>query len=306
MMPTSLWPKLAEFLLPFAILLMGIGCGKTDQSASTTRPAKVASLVPAATDLLLEMGLADKLVAVSNFDVLRPGQKPLPKVGDYQYTDWEKLAELRPTVLVIQVEPSRLPAEFASRARALGMTLVNVRINRLDDISSAILTLGAAVDEVETARAFQQKLSAQLDAVKQRVAGRPAVRTLLARDEKGVNVIGPNNFLDDLLRLAGGKNVVEGDVAWPSVDAERLVSLNPDVIVQLLPDAPAQLLEQADKVWHDLSQISAVRERRVYVLRQWYALQPGGHVGELAQNLADLLHPASATSGPSAQPAPKP
>jgi len=97
-----------------SVLLGGIifttGCDRgsagsqSTSSSPTSRPAKVtvASLSPAATDLLIGMNLSDRLVAVSNYDRDRDGTRGLPRVGDYQTTDWERLALLRPGVMVTQ------------------------------------------------------------------------------------------------------------------------------------------------------------------------------------------------------------
>src|SRR5262245_48795440 len=83
------------------------GCDRSPAHAPTSAPARVtvASLVPAATDLILNMGSADQLVAVSNYDISRPGTEGLPRVGDYLNNDWEKLAEIRPHIMITQYDP---------------------------------------------------------------------------------------------------------------------------------------------------------------------------------------------------------
>src|SRR6184192_363303 len=74
------------------------GCdGRQQGNAASAAPAgkvepTVASLSPAATDLLVGIGAADHLVAVSNYDARRQEIEGLPRVGDYRTQDWEKLA----------------------------------------------------------------------------------------------------------------------------------------------------------------------------------------------------------------------
>src|SRR5439155_11884124 len=56
------------------VIAMVIGCGKTPDPPVPAKKAaspSVASLVPAATDLLIGMGLGDHLAAVSNFEPKR-------------------------------------------------------------------------------------------------------------------------------------------------------------------------------------------------------------------------------------------
>ena len=46
--------------------------------------------------------------------------------------------------------------------------------------------------------------------------------------------------------------------------------------------------------------LRAVRDGRVYPITDWHALLPSAHVGELAEEFADLLHPAAGSTQPAA------
>src|SRR5512133_3272282 len=75
--------------------VVGLCWERGGSSKSAGNGGRVASLVPAATEMLVGMGAGDRLVAVSNYES-SPVVKDLPRVGDYQSTDWETLARLRP------------------------------------------------------------------------------------------------------------------------------------------------------------------------------------------------------------------
>jgi ABC-type Fe3+-hydroxamate transport system substrate-binding protein len=281
------------------ILMAGVlqGC-KKGAPPSTTAPSvrTVASLVPAATDLIIGMGAKDHLVAVSTYDRQRPDVDDLPKVGDYQTFDWEMLRSIRPAVIVVQMAKDRLPAGF----NELHAEAVNVSINRLDDVPKAIDILGDAMGTPELARAAKAKMQARLNAVRARVAGKKPVRTLLVVSASGDALVGPGTYLDDLLKLAGGVNAAAAlQTPWPQVDREMLRSLKPDVIIQLLPKASAQEKARAAATWAQLPEIPAVAAGRVYVIDNWYALLPGWHVTDLAERFAECLYPSIPSSSPS-------
>src|SRR4051794_26460524 len=65
----------------------------TSAAPTTQSSIRIASLVPAVTDLLLGMNQRDKLVAISNWDPREPSLADLPRAGDYRTVDWEKLAQ---------------------------------------------------------------------------------------------------------------------------------------------------------------------------------------------------------------------
>jgi ABC-type Fe3+-hydroxamate transport system substrate-binding protein len=301
----------------FLAILLSIGAGlaapagcerpetSSDGSAATsTRPTPaaadrrvtVASLVPAATDLILFMGAGDRLVAVSNYDVARDGTRGLPRVGDYENTDWEQLRALRPNVMIRQFAPDRMPPGLKERSDELGVAIVNLQIERVDDIFKALDVLGATLHEPALAAAARQKLQTRLDAVRARTASLPKVRTLIVLDDAATAVIGPDTFHDDLLAIAGGTNIAERlGSRYPSIDREMLRSMDPDAIIQLLPEASPQVRERAAAVWKDLGDLRAVRDGRVYTITDWYALLPASQVATLAEQFAAALHPAAAS-----------
>ena len=292
------------------ILHSGAACDHSPDRVGSTNPASgaengrdvppspqkkdptLASLSPAATDLLLGMGARDHLVAVSNFDADRDETRGLPRVGDYRTQDWEKLSALRPRKMIIQLRPDRLPAGLGDRAQELGIELVNLTIDGLDDVFKAIPQLGKAAGEEARAAARLEQLQKQFETVRRRVVNAPKVKTLIVVNDDGRSVAGPGTFLDDILKAAGGENAAAPlGIQWPTVDREKILELQPQVVIHLLPAASPQVVREAQKFWADLPQVPAVKDKRVHVLTEWYALLPGDHVGAMAEQYALILHP---------------
>lgn len=260
----------------------------------------VASLVPAATDLILCMGAGDHLAGISNYDTDRPQLAGLPRVGDYQSVDWERLDVIRPQILIVFQKPDRIPEGMHQKADALGIRLINMQTDRLDDLFAGWKTLGQVLNEPQKAQEAIEQLRGRLDRVRRQTAGLPPVKTLLVMDTAARAVIGPDTYLDDLLTIAGGTNAAgEFSNRYPEIDPEKLKALAPDAIIQLLPDATPQVLEQTRSRWQSLTDLPAVKNGRVLTLTDWYVLQPGCHVGELAERFAEFLHPNHTPAGKS-------
>jgi iron complex transport system substrate-binding protein len=275
------------------LLCTAFACEREVPATAVSTPKKaptVASLVPAATDLIVGMGAADHLVAVSNYDVERDGTRGLPRVGDYQTVDWERLRALRPDYLFTFHSPERVPPGVREKADELGIKLVNVRTETLDDLFVEMGKLGEMIREKGKATEAADGLRAELEAVKTSVAGKARVQTLIVRDEKGNGVVGRGTFLDDLLEIAGGTNVVELN-GWPSVDHEMIKAYRPDAIIVLLSDAPAQVEAEARRVIGTMTEVPAVKNGRVCVINAWHTQLASTHVAELARRMAGCLHP---------------
>ena len=256
----------------------------------TTQPL-VASVVPAATDLIISMGAGDHLVGISNYDdSSRPELKNFPKIGDYQTIDWERLRALKPQILIIFQSPDRISPGLKERAAKLNIKLVNIRTETLADLFTELKNLGQLLNEHERAAAAAKKLDGQLQSIRQRIGNLPPVKTLILRDETATGTVGRGTFLNDILELSGGQNVIE-DSGWPTIDRERLASLNPDAIIMLLSNVSPQVEKQAAANIARLPNVSAVKNNKVKIINLWYAQQPGLHLADLAEQFANFLHP---------------
>jgi ABC-type Fe3+-hydroxamate transport system substrate-binding protein len=104
--------------------------------------------------------------------------------------------------------------------------------------------------------------------------------------------------LTELIDIAGGDPIAPpGGANYVKLTTEALVSLDPEVILDLAQavTTPAivagPLKEDAGAVWADLPRVRAVRQGRVYALRDRRVIHPSQFVSETARLIATLLHP---------------
>jgi iron complex transport system substrate-binding protein len=287
------------------LVMIGPGCGRV-QAPAKVGGAKIASITPAGTDLVIAIGAGDRLVGVSNYDEDRAGVTGKARVGDYQNVDWEKLAQLGVNVLVLQYAPDRMPAFVQQRCEEMGIKIVNIHIDTIDDIGVAMTMLGDAIGEPDSAKEAATKLAGEIDAVRKRVEGLGKVKILVVTNDSDFSLAGPGEFLDEVVTIAGGTNAAAGlGKMYPAVDRETISLLGPEVVIRLVPggDKKPQVVEAGDRVWETLKGVPAVKNHRVFVVTDWYCQMPNSHVGELAERFAEILHPGiMATSNPASQP----
>jgi ABC-type Fe3+-hydroxamate transport system substrate-binding protein len=162
-----------------------------------------------------------------------------------------------------------------------------------------MLQLGDAAGEPQKARQAEQRLRHDLDQLKTRCAKYPPISTLLVRDENGRDVIGPDNYLDDLLKIVNATNAAARlGAPYPTIDREKLVALAPQAVVVLLPAARPETLDVSNRFWASMTQIPAVKENRVHTITEDYALLPGARLADLARAIASSLRPAQASPAP--------
>jgi ABC-type hemin transport system substrate-binding protein len=284
---------------------------------SAAGEVRVASLVPAVTNILLELDQGKKLVAVSNYDS-DERVASLPRVGDLLTIDWEQLSASRPTHMVIQMSEEKTPPGALQRAHDLGITPIHVKIERLDDIAATIDQLEEALVQKpagEWKARFERELaqalaapgaSRQIDHAAGTTTRRGASHpTLIALSSNLTFVAGRMNYLDDVLNLAGGKNVVElGMAPYPTLDPEQLMGLRPKSIVLIMPNATEAQLAEARAAVASLQPQWGVGWESVTVLTDAYAMVPGWSVIEIARAFVERPAAVSRTSDGATQSVP--
>ncbi len=131
-------------------------------------------------------------------------------------------------------------------------------------------------------------------------AGRPGVLLVTGRDP--IYAVGRDTFLDELLTVAGGRNVA-ADAGFVRYDAalndEQVTRLAPEVIIEVAADlerpGPEELARR-QRAWRNLD-VPAVRAGRVVVLADPSITIPGAHVGRTAMLFARAIHPEAFAAG---------
>lgn len=264
-------------------------------SLSAQQPKRIISLVPNVTEILFAIGAGPQVVAVSTYDVEPPEVRSLPTVGALVDPDTEKIISLRPDLVITYGSQTDLHAQL----KAANLPYFDYRHGGLDHIFVTMRSLGARTGHVDGAERAAHTLQAAIDAVKQRVAGKPRPKTLLVFGRepgslRNIYASAGRGFLHDMLVAAGGNDVLSDiDRESAQVNTELILARAPEVIIELnsanrLNDAD---LKQVVAPWQALSTVPAVRNKRVLVVMGSGLTVPGPRVAEGLDKIARALHP---------------
>jgi len=245
-------------------------------------PRRVVSLAPSMTDIAVALGKADRLVGVTKFDDA-PEVKGLPRVGGFLDPSAEAVLALRPDLVLWFTDGGAMPA--VSRLAELGIPVLALPVVSVPDVLAACRSVGAALGD----RAAGERLAARLEDTiarfRARAARLPPRRVLFIVGREPLVVAGPGSYPDELLRVVGARNVVEGTVAWPVFPLERAAALDPDVVID------AAVREHGEGGDRALAAIPAVRRGGVRRLASDAALRPGPRLARALALLFEAIHP---------------
>lgn len=286
--------RAARFALA-AFLAGAIACmGERDQSSAArvdhgAKPVqRIISLIPSATETIVALGAADRLVARTAFDV-DPALAHLPSVGEGLTPSLESLTTLRPDLVVAW--PDNASRSVIGRLERFGARIYTPQVQTLNDLRRTTEELGNLLGLEEAADSLVDSIDDDLQAVRAAVVGLEPPTVFYVVWYEPPTTAGPGTYIDELIQIAGGRNVfADAPGQWPQVSMEVVVRRQPDIV----------LISQTETSPIDVGSLeSAVGWRELRAVRQGRALQveanlynrPGPRVAEAARRLAELLHP---------------
>jgi iron complex transport system substrate-binding protein len=253
-------------------------------------PRRVIALAPSLTDVVLALGLRDRLVGVTSVDDA-PEVKDLPRVGGFIDPNPEAILGLRPDLVLWvtdggAIAPMRRLAELA-RDSSRPFPILALDVVSVADVLATPRVVGEALGAPEAGARLSAALAAEVDRTRARARALPPARprrVLFLVGREPLVVAGPGSFPDELLRLSGCENVVRGERPWPIYPLERAVADNPDLVVDGAAREPAEGISR-------LSAIPAIRRGAVFRLPSDDLLRPGPRMIHGLEVLFHGLHP---------------
>lgn len=186
-------------------------------------PERIISLVPSQTELLVDLGLEDKIVGVTKFCV-HPNhlRKTKTIVGGTKNYRFDVIDSLKPDLIIGNKEENdREGIERLASHYPVWMS----DIYTLEDSVRMILDVGkltgTSSKAVELARNIQNSFS-------EHISFRGSCIYLIW--ENPLLAAGKNTFIDAMLSLAGFENLIQSS-RYPELSEEQLVSLSPDFVL---------------------------------------------------------------------------
>ena len=260
-------------------------------------PRRIVSLAPSNTEIVCAIGACDRLVGVTDADDYPAEVLDLPEVVIFAQVDVEAVVAADPD-LVLAAGNELTPSAVIGQLSDLGLPVLVIYPDSLDDLYDGIELIGRAVDRAPAAADVVAAMRARVAAVVTALAGVEPPRTFyeVAVYEGAIYTAGEDSFLASLVSLAGGAPIT-GDPASTAIQLEDLVEADPELI--LLGDAaydpsvtPASVAQRTG--WGDMTAV--ISGRILVMLADPVITRPGPRIVDGLEALARAIHPARFTN----------
>lgn len=224
----------AVILLLFMALPAWGGAAERDDSGKTLfldRPARrIVSLAPNITELLYAAGAGKSMVGAVEYSDYPPEALKLERVGNAQSLDIEKIASLRPDLVVAW--KSGNPPDQLNELHALGVPVFYVDPMRLSAIPTDIEKLGALSGTEDTAKKSAQAFNRRLEVLRNRYSGKKQVSVFYEIWPSPLMTVNDRHIISDVMKLCGAENIFGNLPALvPVVSLGAVIRADPEAII---------------------------------------------------------------------------
>jgi iron complex transport system substrate-binding protein len=255
----------------------------------TKTPNRIVSLAPNITEILYALDLSHRIAGVTTFSDYPKEAKQKPKVGSYVNLNIEKIISLRPDLIIGTYGGN--PKAKVLRLEELGFPVYVTRTENVEQMLGTIEDIGMITDTTQKATILISTLRRRINAVTDRVknASRPLV--FLEINAKPLITVGADSFHNEVITLAGGKNLAaDSHARYPQYSLEDVVKRSPEIILISTMDR-AGLFEQQKTQWMRWENIRAVQNNMIYFIDSDLVDRASPRIVDGLEEMARLIHP---------------
>ena len=275
----------------------------TDRSVyAITVPDEVRSIVsmaPSTTQLLIDLGLADKIVAIDTYSGYSYADKVpagIPQF-DMMAPDNEQIVALSPDIVFTTGMSSSGGEDVFAAVKNAGICVADIpSSSSLEGIEEDITFIGACTGTSKKASEIVNDMKKSIDEIKKVSSKISDKKTVLyemstpTADYPVIYTCGKDTYMNEMLEIVGAVNVAgDEEYQWPALSEEDAVADNPDVILSgdtYTPDVVNVIL--STEGWEN---VSAVTNGEVYSIDGDTISRPNHHVISSMVEIGKLIYP---------------
>lgn len=256
----------------------------------------IVSTAPSNTEVLVGLGLADKLVAIDQYSSDVEGiNKDLPQI-DFRNPDAETLIGLNPDIIIASGHNKSGEEDPFALLKEAGITVVYIpSSNSVDGIYEDIEFIADVTGTEKEGKEMVETMKKDVDAIKEigsKIENKRKVYFEIGSGG-GLYTFGNNTFLNEMIELVGGENIFGKEESWITATPESVLAANPDVILSNDPNlTPAGKTAIEDIKSRDgWDTITAVKNGEIYQIDKNASARGSQNMVKALKEMAKAIYP---------------
>jgi len=251
---------------------------------------RIVTLSPAINEIVYALGSGNDVVGNTQYCMYPKASQSVPKVGGYFSPSLEKILSLKPSIVIMQPNNTKL----AQKLGKLGIKTKIIPIDRLPHITKAILDLGDLLHKKEKAQSIVSDIDKALTEIQGIVKDKKILIVIGHNTSlvKQIFVVGQNLYLDDIINASNNTNALHSKrKGQPILNQENLIATNPDIVILLAHSMHQRGLTEYDlkEPWRELP-INAGKTNDIYIIDKEYSGIPSDRLALFLRDFKEILH----------------
>lgn len=249
-----------------------------------SEPMRIVSIAPSVTEMIYAIGAQDKLVGRTNYCDYPQEVEKIESIGTLRNPDIEKIVSLQPDLVITS---THFDDENGAKLEEAGIPVIGLYEEfDMNGVYTQFDTLGIALNKREAATKVVEDMKAKMSEVQAKVEGleAPSVYYVVGYGEYGDYSAPENTFIGQLIKIAGGSNIVPASDSW-SYSLEALLEADPEIIIVKTGDKEGFMAAEG------YNNLTAVKEGRVYEIDGNLLDRQSNRNAEGVEALAKIMHP---------------
>ncbi|MCL2186477.1 MAG: ABC transporter substrate-binding protein [Treponema sp.] len=254
---------------------------------------RVVSTAPSNTEIIVDLGQAEKLVAIDKHSANIEGIPDKLPLLDFFYPDAEVIINLKPDLIIASGHnPTGSGEDPFKLLREMGIPVVYISMSKsIEDIYKDIEFIAKLLQAEEKGEKLVTWMKQQINSIIKTAEDIEIVKTVYFEISAAPDMMtfGKDSFIDDMIKTVGAKNIFANENWLVSPSAEAVINRNPDVILTNVNYIDDPISEIKNRL--GFNHINAVINDRVYQIDTDSSVRPSARVLYAIYQMSHAINP---------------
>lgn len=256
--------------------------------------SRIISTAPSNTEVLVGLGLTEKLVAVDKYSAdIDSSFEKVPQIN-FRDPDAEALLALNPDIIIASGHNRKGDEDPYALIKEAGVCVVYIPSSHsIDGIYEDIRFIAQITGKSEAGEQMIASYQETVNQIKTIAAAIPEAEKKKVYFEiapaPNLSSFGKNTFLNEFIETVGAENIFADQESWISPDPESVLNANPDVILtnQSFHESAVEEILGRDS----FQSIQAVKDKQVFVIDSNASSRPSQNSVLALKQIAKAVYP---------------
>lgn len=256
----------------------------------------IISTAPSNTEVLVALGLADKLVAVDKYSADVEGiSEDLPKI-DFRNPDAEAIIALNPDIVIASGHNKSGDEDPFALIKEAGIPVAYIPSSySIDGIYGDIEFIASLTDTEKEGKDLINSMKKEVEAIKaigDTITDKKNIYFEIGAGS-GLYTFGNETFLNEMIETIGATNIFGEENSWITATPEAVIDANPDVILANTPGTNEAGLTAVEDIVsrEDWDTITAVKNGDVYQIDKNSSSRASQNIIKALKEMAKAVYP---------------